>query len=243
MLQRPQALFFDLDDTLLDDHTSVLRSLDLVCQQVIAQAIPSLDLQAFTKNYRENADAFWESGDVRTDDQETWRLMLWRQALSHFDCTDEALVLAARAAYSNFRDEKPIVFDDALPVLGALHRSYPLALITNGGSLKQRKKLTNSGLAHFFDFVVTSDDYQASKPDPGIFHHAAERVGVAPGDAWHVGDSPGNDIKGAVNAGMGAVWLNRLAKSRDLRHPAPHHEIATLLDLLPLLEASGASKP
>jgi putative hydrolase of the HAD superfamily len=238
MLQRPKALFFDLDDTLLDDDASVVRSLDLTCQQVIAPAVPSLDLHAFAKVYREITVSVWESGDVRTDDQETSGLMLWRQALAHFDCRDEALVLAARAAYTNFRDEKPIVFDDALPVLAALHGRYPLALITNGGSVKQRRKLSNSGLAHFFDFVVTSDDYHASKPDPGIFHHAAERLGVVPDSVWHVGDSPGNDVKGAVNAGLAAVWLNRLARARDERHPAPHHEIATLTELLPLLEGS-----
>jgi putative hydrolase of the HAD superfamily len=210
-----------------------------VCQQVIGPAVPALNLLAFKKTYRENADAFWESGEVRTDDQETSRLMLWRQSLAHFDCRDEALVLAARAAYTNFRDEKPIVFDDALPVLAAVHGRYPLALITNGGSVKQRRKLSNSGLAHFFDFVVTSDDYHASKPDPGIFHHAAGRLGLAPEAAWHVGDSPGNDIKGAVNAGLGAVWLNRRGKPRDARHPAPHHEIASLTELLALLDAAG----
>jgi putative hydrolase of the HAD superfamily len=238
-MRRPEALFFDLDDTLLDDHASVLRSLDLVCQQVLAPALPELDLRAFFRTYRETADTFWESGDIRTEDQATARLMLWRRALAQFDCSDETVVVAARDAYTRLRDETPIVFDDALPVLAALHGRFPLALITNGGSEGQRSKLSQAGLSGFFDFVVTSDDFHAGKPDPGIFHHAAQQIGVAPEAAWHIGDSPGNDVKGAVNAGLGAVWLNRLAKRRDARHPAPHHEITSLIELLPLLNAAG----
>lgn len=113
-----------------------------------------------------------------------------------------------------------------------------MALITNGGSAGQRNKLTTSGLAGFFDFVITSDDFRAGKPDPGIFHHAAQQLGVAPEAAWHTGDSPGNDVKGAVNAGLGAVWLNRAGRPRDARHPAPHYEIASLEELLQLLGAT-----
>lgn len=120
-MRRPEALFFDLDDTLLDDHASVLRSLDLVCRQVLRPALPQLDLGAFFHTYREVADSYWESGDVRRDDQATSRLKLWRLALARFDCTNEALAVAARDAYTRLRDEKPIVFDDALPVLAALH--------------------------------------------------------------------------------------------------------------------------
>ena len=238
-MQAPQALFFDLDDTLLDDHASVLRSLDLTCQQVLAPALPSLDLQAFFKTYREIADNFWESGEIRIEDQEASRLMLWREALLQFDCNDEAIALAARGAYTRFRDERPIVFEDALPVLQALQGRYRLALITNGRNVKQRAKLKNAGLDEFFDFVMTSEDFHTGKPDPGIFHHTARQLDVAPEAAWHIGDSQGNDIKGAVNAGLGAVWLNRLAKPRDARHPAPHHEIASLTELLTLLRPAN----
>ena len=49
--------------------------------------------------------------------------------------------------------------------------------------------------------VVTSAQAGAAKPDPAIFRLALERLGVEPGRALHVGDSP-EDETGARAAGM-----------------------------------------
>jgi putative hydrolase of the HAD superfamily len=238
-MRRPRAIFFDLDDTLIDDHASTLRSLTLVLEQVIRPALPGIDLDAFFAGYRSVSDAYWESGDVRTMDQATSRLYLWRQTLTNFGHDDEALALQARDTYTVLRDEKPLLFNDALPLLAHLHGRYPLAVITNGGSAGQSSKMSQTNLTHLFEAIVTSDDFGVSKPDPAIFHHAAECLGVLPADAWHIGDSRGNDIKGALAADLGgAVWLNRSSVvSNDEFGPA-HAEIATLSELRALLEAA-----
>jgi putative hydrolase of the HAD superfamily len=49
--------------------------------------------------------------------------------------------------------------------------------------------------------VVTSAEAGAAKPDPRIFRVALELLGVDPGRALHVGDSP-EDERGARAAGM-----------------------------------------
>jgi putative hydrolase of the HAD superfamily len=49
--------------------------------------------------------------------------------------------------------------------------------------------------------VVTSAEAGAAKPDPAVFRLALERLGVPPGRALHVGDSP-SDAQGAAAAGM-----------------------------------------
>jgi HAD superfamily hydrolase (TIGR01509 family) len=51
------------------------------------------------------------------------------------------------------------------------------------------------------DVVVTSADAGAPKPDPAVFRLALARLGVRPGRALHVGDSPA-DEEGARAAGM-----------------------------------------
>jgi putative hydrolase of the HAD superfamily len=238
-MRRPQALFFDLDDTLIDDNASTLRSLTLVIEQVLLPALPELDPDAFFAGYRRVSLEYWESGEVRTEDQATSRLYLWRQTLTNFGYADEALAVRARDAYTILRDEKPLLFDDALPVLAQLHGRYPMAIITNGGAQGQRSKLANAGLTHFFEAIVTSDDFGSSKPDPAIFHHASDLLGVAPAQAWHTGDSRGNDIKGALAAGLGGVvWMNRLGAPAGEMFPAAHAQIASLAGLLPLLDAA-----
>ncbi|MGH2846875.1 MAG: HAD family hydrolase [Thermoleophilaceae bacterium] len=57
--------------------------------------------------------------------------------------------------------------------------------------------------------VVTSAEVGAAKPDPAIFRHALEVVGVEAADAVHVGDSLENDVEGARGAGIRPVLVRR----------------------------------
>lgn len=47
------------------------------------------------------------------------------------------------------------------------------------------------------------------KPHPSIFRAVLDRLRVKPGDAVMVGDSVGQDVEGALRAGMRAVLLHR----------------------------------
>lgn len=79
-------------------------------------------------------------------------------------------------------------------------RGLPLAVISNWDcSLGER--LSELGLEHYFDFVLSSAEARVAKPDRHIFELALERLGVRPERALHVGDQPA-DEEGARAAGM-----------------------------------------
>jgi putative hydrolase of the HAD superfamily len=90
-------------------------------------------------------------------------------------------------------------------------------------------------LAEYFDAVVVSGDLGIAKPDPSIFEHALEQLGVDAADAVMVGDSMSKDVEGALAAGMRAVWVNRSASS-DAIAGEDFIEIATLSVLPDLLD-------
>ena len=48
-----------------------------------------------------------------------------------------------------------------------------------------------------------------SKPEAGAFLAACEALGLAPGEVAYVGDQPEIDARGAGDAGLTAVWLDR----------------------------------
>lgn len=50
--------------------------------------------------------------------------------------------------------------------------------------------------------VIDSTVVGVAKPDARIFHIALDTMGVEPGDAWYVGDTPSFDVTGARNAGL-----------------------------------------
>jgi putative hydrolase of the HAD superfamily len=65
------------------------------------------------------------------------------------------------------------------------------------------------GLGQFVSVVVDSGVEGVEKPDPRIFATMSERLGHAPRDIVHIGDSYEADVLGAIGAGMTPVWFVR----------------------------------
>jgi HAD superfamily hydrolase (TIGR01509 family) len=64
--------------------------------------------------------------------------------------------------------------------------------------------LERAGLLELFDAVVTAEDVVRRKPDPEGLLTCAAKLGISPGDAAYIGDSP-LDVEAAHAAGMKAV--------------------------------------
>ena len=77
------------------------------------------------------------------------------------------------------------------------------AIVSPGRVL--RRLLAHHGLEKYFDGFVFSDEIGCSKPDPRMFHAAAEQLGVDLGQMVHIGDRDHNDVKGPQALGMKAV--------------------------------------
>jgi 2-haloacid dehalogenase len=123
---------------------------------------------------------------------------------------------------------------DAEPVLRALYSRVRLALITNGLTVVQRARLLQSGLGDLFKAVVISEEVGVSKPNPGIFQIAFDRMGSPRKDeVLMVGDSLTSDIRGANAFEIDACWYNPQGKSPI---PGVHfeYEIRSLKELLSL---------
>ena len=88
-------------------------------------------------------------------------------------------------------------------------RGLLIGAITNGSSLLQNAKLDLSGLRPHLDIAAVGEDEGIQKPDPRLFRRIAARLGLPCAACLYVGDNPGNDIAGALAAGMRPVWIDR----------------------------------
>ena len=84
---------------------------------------------------------------------------------------------------------------------------YKLAVISNGGHATRLSILQGLGFSHYFDAIVSSGLLGISKPNPEIFLHTSRQLGISAQHCLYVGDHPMNDIQGATDAGMTAIWL------------------------------------
>jgi len=101
------------------------------------------------------------------------------------------------------------MYDDVLPALDALaSKDIPLAVISNWDA-RLRPLLEQFRLDRYFEIIVVSCEIGFAKPSPVIFEHAAKKLGIAPENIVHVGDSAREDVAGAKAAGAGALLIDR----------------------------------
>jgi putative hydrolase of the HAD superfamily len=168
-------------------------------------------------------------------DEDGFWLRFAREVLARVTGTDPGEALARRALGElRRRFAEPgawVVFPDVPPALAALREAgHRLAVVSNWDS-RLPLLLERLGLAPAFDTIVVSAVERVEKPDPRIFHRALERLGAAPGQTLHVGDSPELDVAGARTAGIAALLVDRGGA------PAP----GALRDLRQLPELAAAS--
>jgi len=100
------------------------------------------------------------------------------------------------------------IFPEVQPVLEILSHHYTLGVVTNGNADVRRL-----GLADYFKFALCAEDIGIGKPDPAPFREALRQGGADAAAAVHIGDHPGDDIAGAQQAGLRAVWFNPQGKA------------------------------
>ncbi len=152
-------------------------------------------------------------------------------------------------------DEATEVKDDTLTTLRAelvpgagdvvrelKQRGYTLALVADGRPGTYYNVLTRHDLYDLFDAFSISELVGVEKPDPRMFVHALDQLGIGREDYGRtvmVGNHLGRDIKGANDMGMVSVWLDwapRRSKVPADESQVPQHTIKLPLELLDVIE-------
>jgi putative hydrolase of the HAD superfamily len=150
----------------------------------------------------------------------------------HFGCADRLDRTAALLGVAPLADTAPVEAE-----LGAALRRDPpgltepdlpdtlaglradglrLAVTSNTGFLTgAQMRPVLAGLGLLVDHGVFSDEVGHAKPGPEIFGHLAGVAGLQSTEILHVGDNEHADVRGALAAGMHALWY------RPHGEPAP----------------------
>jgi putative hydrolase of the HAD superfamily len=113
-------------------------------------------------------------------------------------------------------------------------RGLKLGIVTNGETVFQMKNIKALGLEALLDAILISEAEGLRKPDPALFHRAADRLGTRPDQCLFVGDNPEADILGAHGAGMKTAWFNHNAVWPGSLAPNTGAEIRELAQTLAL---------
>jgi 2-haloalkanoic acid dehalogenase type II len=127
-----------------------------------------------------------------------------------------------------------LVYPDVPPALAILRDRCQLAVLSDADRGFLEASVRRNDLA--FEVIVTSDEVRAYKPHISMFRTVCDRLGVGPEATVYVGDGPWQDVEGARNAGMTAVWMNRSGGPWPEDVDPPPAEVASLTELVDLLQ-------
>lgn len=234
-----QALTFDLDDTLWDNHGVMARTeeghyrwlLETLGTWLAArQATPlALSYTEGLADYLARRQQLAAQVPERRGDFTWLRLRALEAQLEASGLPRSTALMWAAAAMNEFHRLRVQVtpHPEVVPLLSNLSQRYWLAAITNGNIHLQRQPL-----AAYFPVAIAAGELLAPKPDPKPFLTALDRLGVAPEQALHVGDSWEEDVLPAQQLGMRAVWVS---ESEDRALPERVERIAHVRELSGLL--------
>ena len=242
---RPDAIFFDVGDTLIRAHPSWAG----VYRQGLLEVgidVPEKDLERALLEETQ-ADPWWLSEEPfeATEENSYARIVEFDSAVLRrvglTDLNDDAF---RRIEDAFARQSAWYVFPDVMPALDALRAcGFRMGVISNfvwGGP----ELIHALDLAQHFDSLTVSARVGFQKPHQGIFQHALDSLGAAPERAWHIGDSYKADVVGARRLGITPVLIDRnetdLARVRDT-HEDP--DLPVVSDLYGLLDLLGVARP
>ena len=203
-----QVVLLDLDDTILHFSFDQPDFWSMALDDVLGGA-DEATLRSLREAIGRESDEFW-SQPARAywgrQNMYEARRRIARAALARFGMS-EANAEAVGDHMTNYKEEHVRPFDGVFDTLQRLlDDGHRLALLTNGSSRFQRRKLERFALQRFFDVVLVEGELGFGKPDARVFGLALRQLRVAAADCCMVGDNLTADIAGAQAVGIRGIW-------------------------------------
>ncbi len=222
------TIYLDLDGTIFDFLKSENRAVKTVLK---AHNLPSDEQTALT--YSRINQTWWErfeKGEIEKKEIFAGRFNELLETLNK-QGNPELMAKDYFNALSTCHD----LMDGAWDLLDDLKKAgFILCATTNGVSLTQYKRISESGIDKYFDYIFVSEDAKHQKPEKEYFDYVLNNSSEKDREKiLIVGDSMSSDILGGINSGIDTCWYNPEKKKGQY---FTKYEVATLKEIEKILE-------
>ncbi len=208
-------IFFDLDNTLWDFETNSENAMKVACSTLLTDKI---DFNVFFETYSEINHQLWDlyrKNGIAKKELTRRRFQDTFEKLGIDGINPEEM----NDHYLNVMPDQTLLTEGAIELLDYLkNRFYKMAIITNGFSEVQHRKLETSGLKRYFSGVFISEEVKSPKPEKAIFEHALTSMNARKSQSIMIGDDWEVDVIGACRIGIDAVFFRKdFLKETDIR--------------------------
>jgi putative hydrolase of the HAD superfamily len=227
-----RAVVWDVDDTLFDYTTADREGMraHLLAERLLRA---EESVESALARWREVTDAQWArfaAGEATFEAQRRDRVRVFLGT----ELTDGEADDWFRRYVAHYETAWAL-FPDVLPVLDMLAASHRHAVLSNSSLHVQERKLRMLGLWDRFESVLCAAELGVSKPSAGAFLTACDALGLPPHQVAYVGDHPEIDGRGAADAGLLSVWIDRDGGERGHGAGSGFRRIGSLAELPALL--------
>lgn len=205
--RRPSCVLLDFDNTLYAYEICNLAG--MTAASTLAQRLLNLGEADFDQCFRDaRTELKARLGNTAASHS---RLLYFQRTIERAGFTSQpALALQLEQAFWRAYMDAMKLYPDALNFLHDLRiAGVPAVIVTDLTTQIQMRKLVLLGLDRVVDWIVTSEEVGADKPDPRAFELALAKFGGVEGDVWCIGDSVEGDLVGARQA-IGAITLHKV---------------------------------
>ncbi len=209
-------LFFDLDDTLCDYSGAKRRARYLIDYELRANDI---DHHKFWEYYQKIEPKLMREFLKNSLSREEYRYRRFSDILAIFQ--KDSLSLSNKINRIFMEEGNNVeLFSDVIPMLDYITRkNIKLALLSNGPSDGQRKKISTLNIGRYFHSIYISEDVGYSKPDRNFFNFILQDLDITPDQMLMVGDSIEDDYLGSKASGISCILLDRMSSHSDFAGP------------------------
>jgi FMN phosphatase YigB (HAD superfamily) len=231
-----QALFFDIDDTLLDYRPCCRQAFDYAMRCLISNTDDELFELFFDisgRLFEQAKHGHYTIAQVMELYPEQFIQAAFARRFSNKN-TLRSMTDTFKHAFRLAWGQTHTLVPGAHGTLVALrNKGYRLYAASNSFGHLQRQRLRLAGLLELFDNTFISIDIGYDKPDIRFFRYVMAQLPPTGSTPLMIGDSITSDIIGAKNAGWHTCFFNRYAASSpDAETDYEIHALPELLNFL-----------
>jgi HAD superfamily hydrolase (TIGR01509 family) len=203
----PDAVLFDMDGLMLDSERAIIDCWREAAVELRVEVDDALWFRMIGMHEKDYVPLM-----LRTMDEEQVRGLREGCYARYHRRIEDGIAL-----HAHVRD----VLDDLQA------RAVPRAVVTSTQRMRADRKLATSGIADFFDIVITGSDVTDPKPAPEGYLKAATALGVDPARCVVFEDSAFG-VRAALAAGMTPIQVPDLLEPDDATRALGHRIVADL---------------
>lgn len=211
MVRLPEAIIFDLDDTIVDDSGAVAACWDVACSEGVVR-LEGVTPAALLAAIERERDWYWADATRHREGRLDLRAASTRivaQALERLGVPDSELGRLIGNRYRDLRDERVCLLPGAIETLEYFRsRGVRLGMATNGSAAGQRAKIEKFGLAPYFERIIVEEEFGLGKPHREVYEALFVALRADPAKTWFVGDNLEFDVGTPQMLGVYGIWVD-----------------------------------